>query len=167
MVALSKELSKQKSVSFDTETTDIDPLICELVGISFAFNESEAYYVPVSENKEDALRQVSIFKSFFENENIEKSGQNIKYDILVLRNYGVNVKGPLFDTMVAHYLLNPELRHGMDYLADIYLKYKTIPIENLIGPKGKNQLSMRDVDIKIVADYAAEDADITLKLKIY
>ena len=165
MVALSKELSKQKSVSFDTETTDIDPLICELVGISFAFNESEAYYVPVSENKEDALRQVSIFKSFFENENIEKSGQNIKYDILVLRNYGVNVKGPLFDTMVAHYLLNPELRHGMDYLADIYLKYKTIPIENLIGPKGKNQLSMRDVDIKIVADYAAEDADITLKLK--
>lgn len=102
---------------------------------------------------------------FFENKNIEKSGQNIKYDILVLRNYGINVKGSLFDTMIAHYLLNPELRHGMDYMAEIYLKYKTVHIENLIGPKGKNQKSMRDVDYKIVAEYAAEDADITLKLK--
>ena len=163
--ALNIELLKQKSVCFDTETTGVDPLLCELVGISFAFKESEAYYIPISENQEVASRQINIFRSFFENENIEKSGQNIKYDILVLRNYGIKIKGPLFDTMVAHYLLNPELRHGMDYMAEIYLKYNTIPIENLIGPKGKNQLSMRDVDTKIVADYAAEDADITLKLK--
>ncbi|MBF6597632.1 MAG: DNA polymerase I [Fermentimonas sp.] len=165
MNALSIELLKQKSVCFDTETTGMDPLHCELVGISFAYKESEAYYIPISENQEEALRQVNIFKSFFESENIEKSGQNIKYDILVLRNYGIKVKGPLFDTMVAHYLLNPELRHGMDYMADIYLKYQTIHIESLIGPKGKNQLSMRDVDTKIVAEYAAEDADVTLKLK--
>lgn len=165
MTALSIELLKQKSVCFDTETTGVDPLLCELVGLSFAFNEGEAFYIPISEKREVALRQVNIFRSFFENENIEKSGQNIKYDILVLRNYGIKIKGPLFDTMVAHYLLNPELRHGMDYMAEIYLNYNTIPIENLIGPKGKNQLSMRDVDTKIVADYAAEDADITLKLK--
>ena len=165
MTALSIELLKQKSVCFDTETTGVDPLLCELVGLSFAFNEGEAFYIPISEKQEVALRQVNIFRSFFENENIEKSGQNIKYDILVLRNYGIKIKGPLFDTMVAHYLLNPELRHGMDYMAEIYLNYNTIPIENLIGPKGKNQLSMRDVDTKIVADYAAEDADITLKLK--
>ena len=163
--ALNIELLKQKSVCFDTETTGVDPLLCELVGISFAFKESEAYYIPISENQEVASRQINIFRSFFENEKIEKSGQNIKYDILVLRNYGIKIKGPLFDTMVAHYLLNPELRHGMDYMAEIYLKYNTIPIENLIGPKGKNQLSMRDVETKIVADYAAEDADITLKLK--
>ena len=165
MTALSIELLKQKSVCFDTETTGVDPLLCELVGLSFAFNEGEAFYIPISEKQEVALRQVNIFRSFFENENIEKSGQNIKYDILVLRNYGIKIKGPLFDTMVAHYLLNPELRHGMDYMAEIYLNYNTIPIQNLIGPKGKNQLSMRDVDTKIVADYAAEDADITLKLK--
>src|SRR5690554_697333 len=165
MTALSTQLLIQKSVCFDPETTGVDPLLSELVGISFSFKEGEAYYVPISENKEDALRQANIFKLFFENKNIEKSGQNIKYDILVLRNYGINVKGSLFDTMIAHYLLNPELRHGMDYMAEIYLKYKTVHIENLIGPKGKNQKSMRDVDYKIVAEYAAEDADITLKLK--
>jgi DNA polymerase-1 len=165
MTALSIELSKQKSVCFDTETTGLDPLLSELVGMSFAFKEGEAYYVSISENKNEALLQINIFKLFFENENIEKSGQNIKYDILVLRNYSITVKGPLFDTMVAHYLLNPELRHGMDYMAEIYLNYKTIHIEDLIGPKGKNQKNMREVDTKIVAEYAAEDADITLKLK--
>lgn len=165
LTALSIELLKQKSVCFDTETTGVDPLLSELVGLSFAFKEGEAYYIPISENRDAALDQVNIFRLFFENENIEKSGQNIKYDILVLRNYGIKVEGPLFDTMVAHYLLNPELRHGMDYMAEIYLKYNTIKIENLIGPKGKNQKSMRDVDYKIVADYAAEDADITLRLK--
>lgn len=165
MVSLNIKLLKQKSVCFDTETTDIDALSSELVGLSFAFKEGEAYYVPISENRVDALRQVNIFRLFFENEGIEKSGQNIKYDILVLRNYEIEIKGPLFDTMIAHYLLNPELRHGMDYMAEIYLNYKTIHIESLIGPKGKNQKSMRDVDTKIVADYAAEDADITLKLK--
>ncbi len=165
MASLCSELLKQKSVSFDTETTGIDPLTSEIVGISFAFIESEAYYVPLSENRDEAVRQVGIFKQFFENEKIEKSGQNTKYDILVLRNYGIQVKGPLFDTMVAHYLLNPELRHGMDYMAEIYLNYRTIHIESLIGPKGKNQKSMRDIDPKIVSDYACEDADITLKLK--
>src|SRR5690554_1353594 len=165
MTALCTELLKQKSVCFDTETTGIDPLTSEIVGISFAFKENEAYYVPLSENRDEAVRQLDIFRLFFENEKIEKSGQNTKYDILVLRNYGIQVKGPLFDTMVAHYLLNPELRHGMDYMADIYLNYRTIHIETLIGPKGKNQKSMRDIDPKIVSDYACEDADITLKLK--
>lgn len=162
---LTNELLKQKSVCFDTETTGVDPLLSELVGISISFKEREAYYIPISKDNDRALKQLNILKIFFENENIEKTGQNIKYDILVLRNYGIVVNGPLFDTMVAHYLLNPELRHGLDYLAEIYLKYKTIHIESLIGLKGKNQKNMRDIDIKIVADYAAEDADITLRLK--
>ena len=165
MIALSKVLSEQQSVCFDTETTGVDPLLSELVGLSFAFNEGEAFYVPVSADREVANRQVAIFRPFFEDEKIEKVGQNIKYDILELRNYGIRVQGPLFDTMIAHYLLNPELRHGMDYMADIYLKYKTIHIEELIGARGKNQGNMRDVDPAIVTDYAAEDADITLKLK--
>ena len=165
MTALSIELLKRKSVCFDTETTGLDPLLSELVGLSFAFKEGEAYYVPISDDKDVAIRQVNIFRQFFEDEQIEKSGQNIKYDILVLRNYGIQVKGPLFDTMVAHYLLNPELRHGMDYMAEIYLRYKTMPIEELIGPKGKNQKSMRDINIETVSKYASEDADITLKLK--
>ena len=165
MESLCKSLLEQKSVCFDTETTGMDPLLSELVGLSFAFKEGEAYYVPISEDQETAQRQVNIFKPFFENEEIEKVGQNIKYDILELRNYNVRVKGALFDTMVAHYLLNPELRHGMDYMAETYLNYKTIHIEDLIGPKGKNQKNMRDVEISIVAEYAAEDADITLKLK--
>ena len=165
MTALSIELLKRKSVCFDTETTGLDPLLSELVGLSFAFKEGEAYYVPISDDKDVAIRQVNIFRQFFEDEQIEKSGQNIKYDILELRNYGIQVKGPLFDTMVAHYLLNPELRHGMDYMAEIYLRYKTMPIEELIGPKGKNQKSMRDINIETVSKYASEDADITLKLK--
>lgn len=165
IAALCTQLLKQKTVAFDTETTGLDPINSELVGISFAYKEGEAYYVPVSENREEALKQVNIFKVFFENEKIEKSGQNIKYDILVLRNYDIQLKGSLFDTMVAHYLLNPELRHSMDYMADIHLQYRTIPIENLIGPRGKNQKSMRDIDPEIVSDYACEDADITLKLK--
>ena len=165
MTALCIELLKHKSVCFDTETTGLDPLLSELVGLSFAFKEGEAYYVPISDDKDVAIRQVNIFRQFFEDEQIEKSGQNIKYDILVLRNYGIQVKGPLFDTMVAHYLLNPELRHGMDYMAEIYLRYKTMPIEELIGPKGKNQKSMRDINIETVSKYASEDADITLKLK--
>jgi DNA polymerase-1 len=165
MITLCKQLCEQQSVCFDTETTGVDPLLSELVGLSFAFKEGEAYYVPISANREEASRQVEIFRPFFENEKIEKVGQNIKYDILELRNYGIRVQGSLFDTMIAHYLLNPEIRHGMDYMADIYLKYKTIHIEELIGPKGKNQGNMRDVDPVIVTDYAAEDADITLKLK--
>lgn len=165
MESLCRVFLEQKSVCFDTETTGMDPLLSELVGLSFAYNEGEAFYVPISENQETAQKQVNIFKPFFENEHIEKSGQNIKFDILELRNYDIKVKGPLFDTMVAHYLLNPELRHGMDYMAETYLNYKTIYIDELIGPKGKNQKNMRDIDPSIVCDYASEDADITLKLK--
>lgn len=165
MQELNKKLCAQKAVCFDTETTNVDPILSELVGLSFAFKEGEAFYVPISANREEALKQVTIFQPFFENEQIEKIGQNLKYDILSLRNYGIRVKGKLFDTMIAHYLLNPELRHGMDYLAETYLKYKTIHIEELIGARGKNQQSMRDVSPEIVSDYAAEDADITLKLK--
>ena len=165
MAALNKVLLAQESVCFDTETTGVDPLRSELVGLSFAFKEGEAYYVAVSADREEAQRQVEIFRPFFETESIEKVGQNIKYDLLVLRKYHVEVKGPLFDTMVAHYLLNPEIRHGMDYMAETYLKYQTIHIEELIGPRGKNQKSMRDMDPETVRDYAAEDADITLKLK--
>ncbi len=165
MIELAKILEYKKSICFDTETTGVDPLTCELVGFSFAFKENDAYYIPVSPEKDKALKQIEIFKPLFENEKIEKVGQNIKYDLLVLRNYGVSIKGNLFDTMVAHYLINPELRHGMDYMAENYLNYKTIPIEDLIGPRGKNQKSMRDIEPGIVSDYACEDADITLKLK--
>lgn len=165
MVTLSKHLLEQKSVCFDTETTGVDPLQCELVGLSFAYTEGEAFYVPISSNQEKAHRQVAIFKPFFEAETVEKVGQNIKYDLLVLRRYQVEVKGPLFDTMIAHYLLNPEIRHGMDYMAETYLNYRTIRIEELIGPKGKNQRSMRDAEPYAVKDYAAEDADVTLRLK--
>jgi DNA polymerase-1 len=165
MSDLSATLCAQKSVCFDTETTGIDPLSSELVGLSFAFREGEAYYVPVSADRDEAQKQVEIFRPFFENEEIEKIGQNIKYDILELRNYGIVVKGKLFDTMIAHYLLNPETGHGMDFMAETYLQYRTVHIAELIGPKGKNQKSMRDIDPAIVSDYAAEDADITLKLK--
>lgn len=165
MRELNEKLCSQKSVCFDTETTDVDPILSELVGLSFAFKEGEAFYVPITANREEAQKQVDIFRPFFENENIEKVGQNLKYDILSLRNYNIEVKGKLFDTMIAHYLLNPELRHGMDYMAETYLKYKTIHIEELIGKRGKNQKSMRDVPLEIISDYAAEDADITLKLK--
>lgn len=165
MEELCKILIQQPSVCFDTETTGTDPLQSDLVGLSFAFKEGEAYYVPISSEKAEAQRQADIFKLFFEDESIEKIGQNIKYDILMLRNYDIEVKGKLFDTMIAHYLINPEIRHGMDYMAETYLKYRTIHIEELIGPRGKNQKSMRDVPPETVTDYAAEDADITLKLK--
>lgn len=165
LLALNRKLCAQQSVCFDTETTGVDPLLSELVGLSFAYKEGEAFYVPVSADRTEAQRQVEIFRPFFEDGNIEKVGQNLKYDILELRNYGIRVQGRLFDTMIAHYLLNPEIRHGMDYMAEIYLSYKTIHIEELIGAKGKNQGNMRDVDPVLVTDYAAEDADITLKLK--
>ncbi|MDR1810369.1 MAG: DNA polymerase I [Prevotella sp.] len=159
------KISVQKFCSFDTETTGIDPVGSQLVGMSFSFIESEACYVPVPPKFEDAKKLVSLFKDFLENEEILKIGQNIKYDIIVLKKYGVNLKGKLFDTMIAHYLLNPELRHGMDYMAETYLNYKTIHIDELIGAKGKNQKSMRDIPKHIICDYACEDADITLKLK--
>ncbi len=162
---LNTKLCKQKSVAFDTETTGLNPLTCDIVGISFAYKEGEAYYVALSSNKKEATEQLSLLKPFLEDESIEKIGQNIKYDILTVRNYDIIVKGPLFDTMIAHYLINPETSHGMDYLAETYLKYKTVSIEELIGVKGKKQGSMRDVDVAIASKYACEDADITLKLK--
>ena len=137
----------------------------ELVGMSFSYAENQAFYVPVPADREEALKIVNEFKEVFENEQTLKVGQNIKYDILVLSNYGVEVKGPMFDTMIAHYVLQPELRHNMDYLAEIYLNYRTIPIEDLIGAKGKNQGNMRNLSPEAIYRYACEDADVTLKLK--
>ena len=151
--------------SLDTETTGTDPITAELVGMSFSFAENQAFYVPVPANREEALALVKIFKPIIENEKTLKIGQNIKYDMLVLGNYGVEVRGPMIDTMIAHYVLQPELNHGMDYLAEVYLKYETIKIEELIGPKGKNQKNMRDLPPTSVYKYACEDADVTLKLK--
>lgn len=151
--------------SLDTETTGTDAMSAELVGMSFSYAENQAFYVPVPANREEAQKIVDLFKPAFENEKTVKVGQNIKYDMLVLGNYGVEVRGPLFDTMIAHYVLQPELRHGMDYLAEIYLKYETIKIEELIGAKGKNQGNMRDLAPEAVYKYACEDADVTLKLK--
>ena len=151
--------------SLDTETTDIDPIHAELVGMSFSYNENQAFYVPIPAEREEALKIVNEFKEILENEQTLKIGQNIKYDILALSNYGIQVKGPMFDTMIAHYVLQPELRHNMDYLAEVYLNYRTIPIEDLIGSKGKNQKNMRDLSPEAIYKYACEDADITLKLK--
>ena len=164
---LARFLLGQEFFAFDTETDGIDPLKAGLVGMSFAVKENEAWYVPVPANSVEAAKVVERFSPALQNPKSLKIGQNIKFDILVLRKYNVKVAGPLFDTMIAHYLLNPELRHGMDYLAETYLKYQTVHIEELIGPKGKNQLSMRNVPVEQIAEYAAEDADITLKLKNY
>ena len=166
-IALCEQLLQEKSFAYDTETEGLDPLTAGLVGMSFAIREQEAWYVPVPANREEATDIVLRLAPALQHPEIEKVGQNIKFDILALRKYGVRVKGPLFDTMLAHYLLNPELRHGMDYLAETYLKYKTVPIEDLIGPKGKKQASMRTVPIEQIKEYAAEDADVTLRLKHY
>ena len=162
---LFQKLITTQILSLDTETTGTNPISAELVGMSFSFEENQAFYVPVPPDGEEAQKIVNIFKPVFENEKIVKVGQNIKYDLLVLENYGVTLKGKMFDTMIAHYVLQPELRHGMDYLAEIYLKYDTIKIEELIGPKGKNQKNMRDLPPNEVYKYACEDADVTLKLK--
>ncbi|MFV0312365.1 MAG: DNA polymerase I [Dysgonomonas sp.] len=162
---LAKTIASQQSCCFDTETTGLDPNVSELVGMSFAFKEGEAYYVPVPADFEKARAIVEQFRPFFENGKTEKIGQNIKYDIIVLKKYGIHVRGRLFDTMIAHYLINPELRHNMDYMAETYLKYKTIHIDELIGSRGKNQLNMRSLRPDQIKDYACEDADITLKLK--
>ncbi len=156
-------LTKQ-ILSLDTETTSTHAIDAELVGLSFATEENKAFYVALPTEREQALKFVEIFKPVYENENILKIGQNIKYDMEVLANYGVELKGKLFDTMIAHYLIQPELHHNMDYLAETLLNYQTVHIEELIGPKGKNQKSMREVDPKLVCEYAAEDADVTLKL---
>lgn len=158
-------LSTKKIIALDTETTSPDAMNAELVGMSFSYAENQAYYVPVPEKYEEALKVVREFKELLEKEEIVKVGQNIKYDMIVLAHYDIEVRGDLFDTMVAHYVLQPELRHNMDYLAEIYLNYQTIPIEQLIGPKGKNQKNMRELKPEEVYLYACEDADITLKLK--
>jgi DNA polymerase-1 len=160
-----QNLMNQTSVSFDTETTGIDALNAELVGMSFSFEKGKAFYIPVSENQEEAQALLEKFKPFFESESIQKIGQNIKYDLKVLSKYGIQIKGKLFDTMIAHYLINPDMRHNMDVLSETYLKYSPKSIETLIGKKGKNQLSMRDVPLEDIKEYAAEDADITLQLK--
>ena len=162
---LLQNLTNQTSVCFDTETTGIDTLHAELVGMSFSFEKGKAFYVPFPENQEESQALVDKFKPFFENEAIEKIGQNIKYDLKILANYGVRIKGKLFDTMIAHYLINPDMRHNMDVLSETYLKYAPKSIEDLIGKKGKNQKSMREVPLEDIKEYAAEDADITLQLK--
>lgn len=160
-----QNLMNQTSVCFDTETTGIDALNAELVGMSFSFEKGKAFYVPVPENQEEAKALVEKFKPFFESETIEKIGQNVKYDLKVLSKYGIQIKGKLFDTMIAHYLINPDMRHNMDVLSETYLKYSPKSIETLIGKKGKGQQSMRDVALEDIKEYAAEDADITLQLK--
>ncbi|WP_298116649.1 DNA polymerase I [Flavobacterium sp.] len=160
-----QNLLNQTSVCFDTETTGIDALNAELVGMSFSWQKGEAFYVPFPENQEEAQVLVDKFKPFFENENIEKIGQNIKYDLKILSHYGIQIKGKLFDTMIAHYLINPDMRHNMDVLSETYLKYSPKSIEDLIGKKGKNQKSMRDVALEEIKEYAAEDADVTYQLK--
>ena len=160
-----QKLLTSEILALDTETTGTEPMEAELVGMSFAVAENQAFYVPVPKEREEALRIVGQFRPLLEREDSLKVGQNIKYDIIVLLNYGVEVRGPLFDTMIAHYVLQPELRHGMDYLAEIYLHYRTIHIEELIGPKGKSQKNMRDLPPEEVYRYACEDADVTLKLK--
>ena len=149
----------------DTETTSTSAIDAELVGLSFSVEEHKAFYVPIPANREEALRIVNIFKPLYEDPKILKVGQNLKYDLEVLRNYDVRLDGPMWDTMIAHYLIQPELRHNMDYMAEVYLHYQTIHIDELIGPKGKNQRSMRDLSPTLVYEYACEDADITLQLK--
>ncbi|MGR7812496.1 DNA polymerase I [Lacinutrix undariae] len=160
-----KNLMSQTSVCFDTETTGLNPITAELVGISFSWEAGKGFYLPFPEAKTEAQNLIEQLRPFFESESIEKIGQNLKYDIKVLAKYNVSVKGKLFDTMLAHYLINPDMRHNMDILAETYLNYTPIPIVDLIGKKGKNQLTMRDVPLEKQTEYAVEDADITLQLK--
>ncbi len=162
---LLQNLQNQKSVCFDTETTGLDALHAELVGISFSYEKGKGFYVPFPENQEETQTIIDKFIPFFENEAIEKVGQNLKYDLKILSNYNIKVKGNLFDTMIAHYLINPDMRHNMDILSETYLKYSPKSIEELIGKKGKNQKSMRDVTLDEIKEYAVEDADVTLQLK--
>lgn len=162
---LLQNLQNQSSVCFDTETTGLDALHAELVGISFSFEKGKGFYVPFPENQEEAQVLINKFIPFFENSTIEKIGQNLKYDLKILSNYNIRVEGKLFDTMIAHYLINPDMRHNMDILSETYLRYSPKSIEDLIGKKGKNQKSMRDVALEDIKEYAVEDADITFQLK--
>lgn len=159
-----QRLGEQQRVCFDTETTSLNPLEAELVGIAFSWEAHKGFYIPFPEDSEAAAELIEILRPFFESESIEKVGQNLKYDIKVLHKYGLEVRGPLFDTMLAHYLINPDMRHNMDVLAETYLDYSPVPITDLIGKKGKNQLNMRDVPVEQVTEYAVEDADITFQL---
>lgn len=160
-----QNLLSQASVCFDTETTGLDPLSATLVGIAFSWEQGKGFYLPIPEEKEKAQELVNQLRPFFESTTIEKIGQNLKYDIKVLHKYGIVVNAPMFDTMLAHYLINPDMRHNMDVLAETYLNYTPQSITELIGKKGKNQSSMRDVAVEKVKEYAVEDADITLQLK--
>jgi DNA polymerase I len=160
-----QNLLNQTSACFDTETTGLDALNSELVGLAFSWEKGKGFYVPFPENQEEAQVLMNKFKPFFENENIEKVGQNIKYDSKILSRYGIEVKGNLFDTMIAHYLINPDMRHNMDVLSETYLKYSPKSITELIGKKGKNQGSMRDIPLDDIKEYAVEDADVTIQLK--
>ncbi|MCZ2100696.1 MAG: DNA polymerase I [Chitinophagales bacterium] len=162
--ALVRQLATEKSISFDTETTGIDAHSAAIVGVSLAIQPHEGYYIPMPAEYEAAKQKLSLLQGILEDENIEKIGQNIKYDMTILKWYGIELKGAFFDTMIVHYLCEPDLRHKLDYLTETYLDYKMVPIEDLIGKSSKNQLSMRDIDIQKVADYAAEDADLTLQL---
>ena len=164
ILKIRQKFLSEKFVSIDTETTSTDAIRAELVGLSLSANAHEAYYIPVPSERAEAERIVGLLKDIYENDDIVKVGQNLKYDIIVLANYGIDVQGPLFDTMIAHYVLHPELRHNMDYLAEIYLNYQTIHIDELIGNRGKDQRSMRELPPSEVCEYAAEDADITLQL---
>ncbi len=159
------ELAKHTEICFDTETTSIDANQAELVGMSFAYKAAEAYYIPFSENFDEAKQLVHEFRSIFENKGITKIGQNIKYDLEVLKRYSIEIKGTLFDTMIAHFLIQPDMRHNMNVLAETYLNYSPVSIETLIGKKGKGQLSMRNVPVEEIKEYAAEDADVTYQLK--
>jgi DNA polymerase-1 len=158
-------LDKQEEFCFDTETTSLEAIEAKLVGIAFSYYKGEAYYIPFPEDQSETQRIVDLLKPVLENENIMKIGQNLKYDIMVLEKYGVKVKGPIFDTMLAHYLIEPEMRHNMDVLAENYLNYSPISIETLIGKKGSKQKSMKDAPLDKITEYAAEDADVTLRLK--
>lgn len=162
---LVSDLKGFKEISVDTETTGIDPHQAELVGMSLAVTPHEGYYIPISSNKTKALVTLEILKPILEDANINKVGQNIKYDMTIFKWYGIDLQGFLFDTMIGHYLSEPDIRHNLDYLTESYLDYKMVPIESLIGKKGKNQLSMRDIPVEKAGDYAAEDADLTLQLK--
>jgi len=164
--SLRAELSVQKEFCFDTETTGLNTHLAEIVCISFSFRKHEAYCVTLPANKSEAQKIIDEFREVFADENVTKIGQNIKYDILMLSNYGIEVKGKLYDTMLAHYLIQPDLKHNLDLLCKIYLNYEKVPTENLIGKKGKNQKTMRSVELDKLRDYSCEDADLTLQLKL-
>jgi len=164
--SLRAELSVQKEFCFDTETTGLNTQIADIVCLSFAFRKHEAYCVVLPADKSEAQKIIDEFREIFADENVTKIGQNIKYDILMLSNYNIEVKGKLYDTMLAHYLIQPDLKHNLDLLCKIYLNYEKVPTENLIGKKGKNQKTMRSVPVEKLRDYSCEDADLTLQLKL-